>query len=359
MKKVLKIVLLSLVLVACSSKEKAEAVMDAKEVYGCNTINVFNWGEYIGEDVISNFENQYNAKVVYDLFESNEIMYTKLMGGSNYDVLIPSDYMIERLIKEDLIQPLDKSIVTNISEIVPSAKNLPYDPNNDYSAAYFWGSVGILYNKNNVDPAEVEKLGYSILLDEKYKGRVFMYDSERDGFMIALKALGYSMNTENPDEINEAYEWLSKFKEAVEPSFVTDEVIDAMINNEKDIAIMYSGDATYVTSENEDMVYFEPKEGTNVWSDAMVIPKNANCVGLANEFINYALSYDVAYANSEYVGYASSNEKVLNDLSGAGGTFENVDSYLPRQNYEKDEVFKYNENNKKLLSDLWIKVKNK
>ena len=361
MKKLLKVVLFSLVslsLVACGSKSNVEVVKDAQEVYGCNTLNVYNWGEYIGEDVISNFEQMYNAKVNYDLYESNEIMYTKLMGGSSYDILVPSDYMVERLIKENMIQPIDKEVVTNLNLLTDGVKNLPLDPDNTYSVPYLWGTVGILYNKTTVDQKEVEEKGYNILLDSKYKGNVYMYDSERDGFMVAFKALGYSMNTESQEEITKAYEWLLESKKAVEPAYVTDEVIDAMVNGDKDIAIMYSGDATYVISENPDMEYWAPTSGTNLWSDSMVIPANASCPGLANEFINYALSYETSLATSEFVGYASSNDEVLKELSSEGGTYADIEAYLPRTGYAQDEVFAYNEVLKKELSDLWIKVKN-
>lgn len=361
MKNLFKGVVLSLVAVsigACSNASKVETVKDAQEVYGCNVLNVYNWGEYIGPDVISDFEKAYNATVHYDLFESNEIMYTRLMGGSSYDILVPSDYTVERLIAENMIQPIDKEIVTNLNLLYDGVQGLPYDSDNTYSVPYLWGSVGILYNKNNVDAAVVEKEGFNIFKDEAYKGKVFMYDSERDGFMIAFKALGYSMNTENEEEIQAAYEWLTEMKKAVDPSFVTDEVIDAMVNSEKDIALIYSGDAAYVISENPDMAYYEPESGTNIWSDAMVIPTNASCPGLANEFINYVLSYDQALAISETVGYASSNAEVLNELSSEGGYYGGNEAYLPRSGYEKDEVFRYNEILKQQLSDLWIRVKN-
>lgn len=361
MKKLLKVVLSSLLvlsLTACGDKPEVSVVKDAQEVYGCNTLNIFNWGEYIGEDVIRNFEQMYNAKVNYDYFDSNEMMYTKLMGGSSYDILVPSDYMIERLILEDMLQPIDKEIVTNLDVLTEGVKNLPFDPDNTYSVPYLWGTVGIVYNKNNVDIKELEEKGYNILLDEKYKGKVYMYDSERDGFMVAFKALGYSMNTEDQDEINEAYEWLIKSKEAVEPAYVLDEIIDAMINGDRDIAIMYSGDATYVISENPDMDYFAPLSGTNLWSDSLVIPKNASCPGLANEFINYTLTYEAAYDTSEFVGYTSVNDEVLKELSSENGTYGDIDAYIPRTDNEFDEVFKYNEVLKKELSDLWIKVKN-
>ena len=357
MKKLWKVILSSLLLIGlsgCGSSNDVEQVMDAQEVYGCNVLNVYNWGEYIGEDTISNFEQMYNAKVNYSLFDSNEAMYTKLLGGSAYDILVPSDYMIERLIEEDLLQPLDKNIITNLDNLADGVKNLPYDPDNTYSVPYFWGTVGIVYNKNNVSQEQIEEEGYNILLDEQYKGRVYLYDSERDSFMMAFKALGYSMNTEDENEIQEAYQWLLDVNEAVDPAFVTDEVIDAMANGEKDIAIMYSGDAAYVLSVNEDMAYFTPNSGTNVWSDAMVIPSNAKCPGLANEFINYMLTYEAAYDNSYTVGYTSANAEVMDELSQE----YDPSAYIPRTNFEKDEVFKHNEVLKKDLTDLWIKVKN-
>jgi len=184
-----------------------------------------------------------------------------------------------------------------------------------------------------------------------------MYDSERDAFMIAFKALGYSANTENADEIQAAYDWLREMDKAIRPAYVTDEVIDAMINGEKWLALVYSGDAAYIISENEDMAYSTPKEGTNVAVDAMVIPANAGNPELANKFIAYVLQYDNALMISEEVGYASPNAEVLAELSGPGGTYEGNSAYLPRAGYEKDEIFHDNETLKKQLSELWIKVK--
>lgn len=354
------------VLAACSSggsssgTSEVEAV-DAKEAYGCNVLNVYNWGEYVGEEVIPNFEEAFNAKVNYDMFDSNENMYTRLMGGSAYDVLVPSDYMIERLLKENMLQKLDKDLLTNLDALDPDVVEMQkvYDPTLEYSVPYFHGSVGLIYNTQNVDPAEIEEKGWDILLDEKYKNKVIMYDSQRDAFMIAFKALGYSMNTSDDKEIQEAYEWLRKVNETVNPAYMTDEVIDTMINpnanNPKDIAVVYSGDAAYIMSENEDMDYIEPKQGTNIWSDGMVIPANANCAPLANEFINYVLTYDASYDNSITVGYTSSNKKVTEDIS--TGDYEGIGAYLPRTGYDKDEVFRFNEVLVQKLSDLWNKVK--
>ena len=332
---------------------------DPMTTYGCNVLNVYNAGEYIGEDVNSKFEEEYNVRINYSMFASNEEMYTKLMGGSRYDVLIPSDYMIERLIDEDLVQPLDKSLITNWDNLYSGVLNQSFDKNNDYSVPYFWGTVGILYNHNNVDPEDVQSQGYNILHNEKYKGKVFVYDSERDSFMMAFKALGYSMNTEDPDQIQEAYQWLLEMDKIVSPAYVTDEVIDAMMNGERDIAVVYSGDAAYILSENEDMSFYMPESGTNFWVDAMVIPSNSDCSALAHEYINFMLREDIAYENSSFVGYASNVESVLMQMTEEGGDFEGNEAYLVRVGYEKDEVFHHNEKLKKTLSDLWIKVKNR
>lgn len=333
------------------------ATAEAEEKYGSSTLKLYNWGEYMGENLISDFEDQFGVKVIVEYFDSNEMMYTKLQAGDAYDVLVPSDYMIERLISENMLQPLDLSLVPNIANLAEGVKNLPYDADNTYSVPYFWGNVGIVYNHNNVDPAEVEKLGYNILHDTTYQGRIYVYDSERDSFMMALKALGYSMNTESESEVEEAYNWLLEMNDTMEPAYVTDEVIDGMINGNKDIAVVYSGDAATILDENEDMSFFLPTEGTNLWSDAMVIPANAENPLLAHEFLNYVLTYDASYGNSETVGYSSSNQEVLNDMSASDGIYGENEAYLPRTDYDKDEVFEDNPVLKQKLAELWIKVK--
>lgn len=336
-------------------RNQSKSNFDPIKTYGCDTLNVFNWGEYVGEKTIANFEKKYNVKVNYSVFGSNEEMYTKLLGGDNYDVLVPSDYMIERLIDEKMLRKLDQKNIPNLSKLTGGVQNLPYDKNNTYSVPYFWGSVGIVYDKTKVDVKDVESQGFHVLKNQKYKGHLYVYDSERDSFMMALKALGYSMNTENDKEILEAYQWLIELKATMDPVFVTDEVIDGMINGEKDLAVVYSGDAAYIQMENPNMAFYEPKEGTNRWSDAMVVPKNAACPLLAEEFINYNLEEEVAYDNSNYVGYTSSVDKVMNDLK--EGEYKDSSAYMPRTNYPLDEVFVHNEAMKKRLAELWIKVK--
>ncbi len=356
MKKLLVLTLSAVALLSgCGSSSSASS--DAVEKYGSDTLKLYNWGEYVGENLISNFEEEFGVKVITEYFDSNEMMYTKLQAGDSYDVIIPSDYMIERMISENMLQELDLSLIPNISNLADGVKNLPYDPDNTYSIPYFWGTVGLVYNHNNVDPAVVEEQGYEILRNTDYAGKIYFYDSERDSFMVALKALGYSMNTDDEAEIQEAYEWLLDMNSKMDPVYVTDEVIDGMSNGTKDIAVVYSGDAAYILSENEDMSFSMPKQGTNLWSDAMVIPANAENPLLAHEFINYVLTYDASYDNSEYVGYTSSNQEVMDALSGEGGAYEGINAYLPREGYELDEVFIDNQVLRKTLSELWIKVK--
>lgn len=321
------------------------------------TLYIYNWGEYTGENIIADFEEETGASVVMDNFDSNEQMYIKVANQEVYDLLVPSDYMIQRLIEEDLLQKLDKSKLDCMDKLSDAVKGLPYDPENDYSVPYFWGTVGIVYDKTKVDIEDLEREGYNIFLDEKYKGDVYLYDSERDSFMMALKALGYSMNTEDEQELQEAYEWLVQCVQTMDTEIVTDEIIDNMAQGRKALGLIYSGDATYVMAENENMGFFMPEGGTNLWSDAMVIPKNAQNPELAHAFINYASDYDGAYDNSSYVGYTSANEEVMNDLAGEGGDFEGINAYIPRTGNPNDEVFVYNADTKKIISDLWSRVK--
>lgn len=328
-----------------------------KRPFEGQTLRIYNWGEYVGEHIIQDFEKETGAKVMLENFDSNEQMYIKVANKEAYDILVPSDYMIERLISEGYLQKLDKSKLTCMDKLNKAVKGLPYDPKNEYSVPYFWGTVGIVYDKTKVSEEDLKKEGYNIFLDQKYKGDIYLYDSERDSFMMALKSLGYSMNTSDQGEIDKAYQWLLKCVGTMKPEIVTDEIIDNMAQARKALGLIYSGDATYVMAENPKMGYYLPDSGTNQWSDAMVIPKNAKNVDLAYAFINYASDYDGAYDNSSYVGYTSANKKVMEDLHGKGGEFEGIDAYIPRTDNKKDEVFEYNERTKKIISNLWSKVK--
>ncbi len=321
------------------------------------TLHLYIWGEYIGENIIGDFEEETGATVVMENFDLNEQMYIKVANGESYDILVPSDYMIERLIQEDLLQKLDHSKLDCMDKLSDAVRGLPYDPDNDYSVPYFWGTVGIVYDKTKVDIKDLEEQGFGIFLNEKYKGDVYLYDSERDSFMMALKNLGYSMNTESEAELQEAYEWLVKCVATMDTEIVTDEIIDNMAQGRKALGLIYSGDAVYVMNENEDMGYYMPESGTNLWSDAMVIPKNARSPELAHAFINYATDYDGAYDNSSYVGYTSANQEVIEVIYGPGGDYEGIDAYIPRTGNENDEVFVYNEATKQTIGNLWSRVK--
>ena len=329
----------------------------AVEKYGSNVLKLYLPGEYLGENVISDFEKQFGVHVIVENFDSNEMMYTKLMAGDRYDVVVPSDYMIERLLKEDYLQPLDQSLLPNMENMSDSVRGMSYDPDNTWSIPYFWGSVGLVYNHENVDPAVVEAEGWEILRNTDYAGHIYIYDSERDSFMMAFKALGYSMNTDDPDEINDAYEWLLQMNNTMSPVYVTDEVIDGMMNGYKDIAVVYSGDATVILDENEDMSFYMPDQGTNIWCDAMVIPKNAENPKLAHEFINYMLTYEAAFDNTETVGYTSPNAEVFEEMTSSEDLYAENAAYLPRSGYENDEMFHDNQTLMRELSRLWIKVK--
>ena len=325
--------------------------------YEGQTLHVYNWGEYTGENLLNDFEAKTGAKVVMENFDSNEQMSIKVANGEPYDGLEPSDYMIERLIGEDYLQKLDKTKLDCMDKLCEDVIGLPYDPNNDYSIPYFWGTAGIVYDKNQVDIEDLEREGFEIFRDPKYRGNIYLYDSERDSFMMALKALGYSMNTSSEKELQEAYEWLVSCVQTMKPEIVTDEIIDNMAQGRKALGLIYSGDAAYVMAENEDMGYYLPESGTNLWSDAMVIPANAKNPELAHEFINFVSDYEGAYDNSSFVGYTSANQEVMDTLYGEGGEYEGIDAYMPRSGYPKDEVFEYNEDTRKTIANLWSKVK--
>lgn len=326
--------------------------------YAGQTLHVYNWGEYTGENIISGFEELTGAKVIMDNFDSNEQMYIKVANGDAYDVLVPSDYMIQRMMQEKMLQKLEPETRKEcLGELADAIKGLPYDPKNEYSIPYFWGTVGIVYDKTKVSEEDLEKDGWDIFLDQKFKGDIYLYDSERDSFMMALKALGYSMNTTSQDELNDAYNWLIQCVQTMDPEIVTDEIIDNMAQARKALGLIYSGDAAYVMSENENIGFYMPKSGTNLWSDAMVIPKNAKNPKLANEFIRYITSYDAAMDNSSYVGYTSPNKEVMEELGGKGGDYDGINAYTPRAGYDKDEVFQYDETTRKIIADLWSRVK--
>lgn len=318
-------------------------------------LRVFNSGEYVDTELLDRFEQENNCDVVYETFDSNESLYTKIQSGSQYDVIVPSDYMIERLIKEEYLQEIDWSLITNKDKIIPSLLENSFDKDNKYAVPYYWGTVGIVYDKTQVDEKDLEA-GWDILKNTKYSGKIYMYDSERDSLMVALKALGYSMNTDNKSELDQAYQWLVEQQETMKPVYVGDDVMDNMISANKAMAVVYSGDGAYIISENEDMGFFVPEQGSNIWTDAMVITKDCKNKELAHKFIDFFLQEDVAIQNTEYIGYDSAVQSVyayFRDEEYAGNP-----GCAPDTSNEKNEEFKDREQDiKEYCASLWTKVK--
>lgn len=318
-------------------------------------LKVYNAGEYINKELIDEFEEEYDCTLIYETFDSNETMYTKVMSGEKYDIIIPSDYMIERFIKEEMVLPINWELIVNGENLMEEVKNRSYDEEMKYSAPYFWGTVGIIYDTTVVDEEDLAQ-GWEILRNTKYKGNIYMYDSERDSFMVALKALGYSMNTENEEEIQKAYEWLVSQRDTMNPVYAGDDVIDNMISGNKAMAVVYSGDAAYIMSENENLEYFTPEEGTNIWFDAMVIMNTSDNIDLAHDFIDFMLDEQVALSNSNEIGYSSPVKYAYDEMKDT--VYEGISAYQPDATNENNEVFKYQSMKiKKLFADLWTKVK--
>lgn len=284
----------SALLTGCSSKNE-------KKVY------VYNWGEYIDPEVLDLFEKETGIRVIYDEFEQNEEMYPKIEAGAvKYDVVCPSDYMIQKMIENDLLYEINYDNIPNIKYIdetyLKSAEE--FDPGNKYSVPYCWGTLGILYNKAKVDePVD----SWGVLFDEKYSGYILMIDSVRDAFAIALKYLGYDLNTTNVNEIEEAKELLKKQRPLVQ-AYVVDQVRDKMIGEEASIGVIYSGDAIYTKRLNPNLEYVVPKEGSNIWIDGWVIPKNSNNKENAEAFINFMCDPEIALKNFEYITYSTPNK---------------------------------------------------
>lgn len=292
---ILVVAVVAQILVGCGSSSK-------------ETLTVYNWADYIDESVLREFEKEFDVRVVYDQFATNEDMYVKLKsGGSSYDVAFPSDYMIERMIKEDMLEKIDMSKISNYKYIDDSFKNLDFDPNNEYSVPYMWGTVGILYNEKMVtDPVD----SWNILWNEKYAGQILMMDSQRDSIGITLKKLNFSLNSRETKELELAKQELIKQKPLV-MAYVVDEVKDMMIGGEAALAVVWSGDAVYMMDQNEDLNYVVPKEGSNLWFDNMVIPKSTKNKELAQEFINFMTRPEIALKNAEYIGYSTPNTETL------------------------------------------------
>ena len=358
MKKLFSVLFVMLLLLTgCSSGDNTSDESDEEVV-----LNLFIPGSYIDPEILDEFYDETGIKINENDFESNEWMLTQLESGKVYDIIIPSDYMIEYLIENKMVQKLDKSLISNIDQLYDGVKNPEFDPNNDYSIPYFWGNVGICFNTEKIDRADVEKEGWDFFHDTKYKGLMYFYDSERDEFMIAQKALGYSMNTKDENELTACADWLRQITDTMDPFIVTDEAIDGLAypedNDHKYFGMMYSGDAAYILSENENAGYIAPESGTNYFIDAMCVDARSKHLKEACEFINFMISYDAQYQNSSYVGYSSVNAQAFEDL--AKDEFEGNEAYVPRAKNANDESFHFQDSaHRTFLSESWIHIKDK
>ena len=317
---------------------------------------VYNWGEYIDPEVLTIFEEETGINVVYEEFETNEILYPKVSSGAiAYDVVCPSDYMIQRMIENDLLTEINFDNIPNIKNIGKQymEQSRQFDPENKYSVPYCWGTVGILYNKTMVDePVN----SWSILWDPKYKDNILMQDSVRDAFGATLKYLGYSLNSTDLDELTEAKNLLIEQKPLVQ-AYVIDQVRDKMIGNEAALGVIYSGEAIYTQKENPNLEYVIPKEGSNIWIDSWVIPKNAEHKENAEKFINFLCRPDIALMNFEYITYSTPNEaarELIEDES-----IRNSEIAFPDlSKYDNLETFQYlGTEADQVYGDLWNKVK--
>ncbi len=275
---------------------------------GKTTLNVLNWGDYIEESVIADFENQTGIDINYIPASSNEEMYVSIMTeGSNFDIIFPSDYLVERLISEERLKKIDYDKLPGAQYLDDKFLNKDYDPGNTYSVPYTWGTLGILYNTQYVTEPVTS---WNILWDEDYAGEIYMYDSMRDSIAVALLRLGYDINTRSEAEIAEAVETLKAQKPLVK-SYGGDEMRDSMIGGSGALCVTYSGDAVFCMTDNPDLAFAVPEEGSNIFFDCMVIPDTCKNEDAAYQFINYLLDPEAATINTEYIGYSTPNAKVM------------------------------------------------
>ena len=325
-----------------------------------NEITVYNWGQYISDgndgslDVIAAFEEETGIKVNYLTFDSNESMYTKLKtGGTTYDVIIPSDYMIGKLIEENMLEPLNFDNIPNYQYIDESFRNQSYDPANTYSVPYTWGTVGLIYNSQHVSAADAAS--WNCLWNEKYSGKILMFDNPRDAFAIAESILGYSLNTENEDELRAAAELLTEQKSLVQ-SYVMDQIFDKMQRGEAWAAPYYAGDFLTMVEENPDLAFSFPEEGFNIFIDAMCIPKGCQNKAGAEAFINFLCRPDICAANLDYLGY-SAPETAAKELMDPEVTSSPV-AYPDDETLARTESFgALSTQATQLMNDLWLNVK--
>ena len=320
------------------------------------TLNVYNWGEYISDgsddsmDINAEFEALTGIKVNYTNYPSNEDLYAKLKSGAtSYDIVVPSDYMIARLIGEGMLEKIDMDHVPNDQFIMDHMKHMQYDPDNEYSVPYTWGTVGIIYNKKFVDEADVHS--WSVLWNEKYAKKILMFRNSRDAFGIAQKLLGYSFNSTDPEEYRRCAEKLKEQKNVVK-IYVMDEVFDKMIAEETWIAPYYAGDALTMIADNPNLAFSVPKEGTNMFLDSLCIPKGTKNKKAAELYINFLNETQVAKANIEYLCYSSPHKKAIEQLDEE--TRNNPIVYPDNATLKNTEVFLHlPEKTNAMIDKLW------
>lgn len=325
-----------------------------------NEITVYNWGQYISDgtddsmDVIAEFEKATGIKVHYMTFDSNESMYTKLKtGGASYDVIIPSDYMIAKLIEEDMLEPLDFSNIPNYAYIDEAFRNQAYDPENTYSVPYTWGTVGLIYNTQYVSDEDAES--WSCLWNSKYAGKLLMFDNPRDAFAIAQSMLGYSLNTEDFNELKNCADLLAQQKPVLQ-AYVMDQIFDKMQRGEAWAAPYYAGDYLTMVEENPDLAFSHPKEGYNIFIDAMCIPKGCKNKAGAEAFINFLCDPEISAANLDYIGY-STPETAAKEYLDEEVTTSPV-AYPDDETLARSESFAaLSVEATQSMNDLWLSVK--
>lgn len=296
------IVCLSLGVMRLNRTENTQMNSSSKKV-----LNIYNWGNYIDPQLVKKFEKQTGYKVNYETFDSNEAMFTKIkQGGTPYDIAVPSDYMIQKMAKEKLLLPLDKHKIKGMDNNDPQFLDLSFDKHNKYSVPYFWGTLGIVYNDKYIKPGEITN--WNDLWNSKYRKQILFIDGAREFIGIGLNSLGYSLNSKNDSQINQAYDKLKDLTPNAK-AFVADEIKTYMQNDEAPLAVTYSGEASEMLDNNSHLHYVIPDDGTNLWFDNIVIPKTAKNVKGAYEFINFMLEPKNAAQNAEYIGYATPNDK--------------------------------------------------
>ena len=317
------------------------------------TINVLNYGENIADGIIKEFEDKYNVKVNYKTFDDMETMYIEVSSGkTKWDAVLVADYMADRMIQEGLLQKINKENIPNIKEMSESDMGQPYDPNNDYTVPYMNGTIGIIYNKDLVDDT-VDS--WDIMWNEKYKKQIFVLDAQRDAIGMALKKLGYSLNSTSEKELEEAKNLLIKQKPLV-LKYGADEVKDVMTSGEAAIAMIWSGEGLTLADENENLEYIIPKEGANYWLDSWAIPANANDKDTAEAFINFVSGKDNAYKIAEEIGYTTPNKLAMEEQPEE--VRNNEGAYMPKEVMERCEIYKYLPQDKlRLYEDVWNAVK--